>query len=60
MVGGRASGLGPPGEEAPLRFDLPIGRDLRLVGRGPALFAEDQRVLQAFAAAAGPPTRAGG
>ncbi len=28
------------------------GRDLRLVGRGPALFAEDQRVLQAFAAAA--------
>ena len=28
------------------------GHDLRLVGRGPALFAEDQRVLQAFAAAA--------
>jgi two-component system sensor histidine kinase KdpD len=35
-----------------LRFDVPIGRDLRLVGRGPALFAEDQRVLHAFAAAA--------
>src|SRR3954469_1516983 len=35
-----------------LRFDVPIGRNLRLVGRGPALFAEDQRVLQAFAAAA--------
>jgi two-component system sensor histidine kinase KdpD len=38
--------------EAPVRFDLPITTDLRLVGRGPALFAEDQRVLQAFAAAA--------
>lgn len=37
--------------EAPLRFDVPIG-DLRLIGRGPALFAEDQRVLGAFAAAA--------
>ncbi|MEA2347138.1 MAG: two-component system, OmpR family, sensor histidine kinase KdpD [Thermoleophilaceae bacterium] len=36
---------------APLRFDVPIG-DVRLVGRGPALFAEDQRVLNAFAAAA--------
>lgn len=35
-----------------LRFDVPIGRDLRLVGRGPGLFAEDQRVLHAFAAAA--------
>jgi Osmosensitive K+ channel histidine kinase len=40
------------GSEQPLRFDVPIGHDLRLVGRGPALFAEDQRVLQAFAAAA--------
>lgn len=40
------------GSEQPLRFDVPIGYDLRLVGRGPALFAEDQRVLQAFAAAA--------
>ncbi len=38
--------------QEPLRFDVPIGRDLRLVGRGPALFAEDQRVLQAFASAA--------
>jgi two-component system sensor histidine kinase KdpD len=40
-------------QEAPLQFDVPVGRRLRLVGRGPALFAEDQRVLQAFAAAAG-------
>ena len=39
------------GEPAALRFDVPVG-DLRLVGRGPALFAEDQRVLRAFAAAA--------
>ena len=46
------SGWAPPGEEAPLRFDVPIGTELRLIGRGPALFAEDQRVLQAFAAAA--------
>jgi len=38
--------------EAPLRFDIPITRDLRLIGRGPALFAEDQRVLHAYAAAA--------
>jgi K+-sensing histidine kinase KdpD len=45
-------GWGPPGKEAPLRFDVPIGADLRMVGRGPALFAEDQRVLHAFAAAA--------
>lgn len=37
---------------APLRFDVPIGQRLRLVGRGPALFAEDQRILEAFAAAA--------
>jgi K+-sensing histidine kinase KdpD len=40
------------GTELPLRFDVPVGRDVRLVGRGPALFAEDQQVLQAFAAAA--------
>jgi two-component system, OmpR family, sensor histidine kinase KdpD len=47
-----SAGWGPPGEEAPLRFDVPIGTELRLIGRGPALFAEDQRVLQAFASAA--------
>ena len=46
------SGWAPPGQEAPLRFDVPISPRLRLVGRGPALFAEDQRVLAAFAAAA--------
>src|SRR4029450_995270 len=46
------AGWAPPGEEAPLRFDVPIGTELRLIGRGPALFAEDQRVLDAFAAAA--------
>ena len=34
-----------------MRFDVPIGRELRLIGRGPAQFAEDQRVLRAFAAA---------
>lgn len=44
-------GWAPPGEEAPLRFDVPAGPRLRLVGRGPALFAEDQRVLDAFARA---------
>ena len=47
-----SAGWAPPSEEAPLRFDVPIGAELRLIGRGPALFAEDQRVLQAFAAAA--------
>ena len=46
------AGWAPPGEAATLRFDVPIGTELRLIGRGPALFAEDQRVLQAFAAAA--------
>jgi two-component system sensor histidine kinase KdpD len=46
------AGWAPPGDEARLRFDLPAGPRLRLVGRGPALFAEDQRVLEAFAAAA--------
>jgi two-component system, OmpR family, sensor histidine kinase KdpD len=45
-------GWAPRGEEAPLRFDVPIGAELRLIGRGPALFAEDQGVLGAFAAAA--------
>ena len=46
------SGWGPEGREAPLRFDVAINPRLRLIGRGPALFAEDQRVLGAFAAAA--------
>jgi two-component system sensor histidine kinase KdpD len=46
------AGWAPPGEEAPLRFDVPIGTDLRLIGRGPAFFAEDHKVLEAFAAAA--------
>jgi two-component system sensor histidine kinase KdpD len=47
-----SAGWAPRGKEAPLRFDVAIGTELRLIGRGPALFAEDQRVLQAFAAAA--------
>ena len=46
------AGWAPPGDEAQLRFDIPIGTQLRLIGRGPVLFAEDQRVLHAFAAAA--------
>ncbi|MEA2441045.1 MAG: two-component system, OmpR family, sensor histidine kinase KdpD [Thermoleophilaceae bacterium] len=46
-----SAGWGATGEEKPLRFDVPVG-ELRLVGRGPELFAEDQRVLRAFAAAA--------
>jgi K+-sensing histidine kinase KdpD len=46
------AGWAPPGAEAPMRFDVPINPDLRLIGRGPALFASDQRVLTAFAAAA--------
>ena len=46
------AGWCPAGREAPLRFDIPLGRHLRMVGRGHALFAEDQRILQAFAAAA--------
>jgi two-component system sensor histidine kinase KdpD len=50
-VDAESAGWGPTGEEEPLRFDVAIG-DLRLVGRGPELFAEDQRVLRAFAAAA--------
>ena len=46
------AGWARPGSEATLRFDVPIGPHLRMVGRGPALFAEDQRILEAFAAAA--------
>lgn len=46
------AGWSPPGSEAPLRFDVPVDRHLRLIGRGPALLAEDQRILHAFAAAA--------
>lgn len=46
------AGWAPTGREAPLRFDVPINAQLRLVGRGPEIFAEDQRVLHAFAAAA--------
>jgi two-component system sensor histidine kinase KdpD len=45
------AGWSPPGQEAPLRFDVPLGNELRLIGRGPPQFAEDRRVLQAFAAA---------
>jgi two-component system sensor histidine kinase KdpD len=46
------AGWAPPGAEATLRFDVPVGPDVRLVGRGPALFAKDERLLRAFAAAA--------
>jgi two-component system sensor histidine kinase KdpD len=46
------AGWAPPGREAPVRFDLAVDRGLRLIGRGPELFATDQRVLGAFAAAA--------
>ena len=46
------AGWAPAGTSAPLRFDVPVGPHLRLVGRGPAMFAEDQRVLEAFARAA--------
>src|SRR4051794_12896838 len=46
------SGWAPVGQEGALRFDVPINRGLRMIGRGPAIFAEDRRVLQAFAAAA--------
>jgi K+-sensing histidine kinase KdpD len=46
------AGWGPAGKPAPVSFDVPISAALRLVGRGPELFAEDQRVLRAFAAAA--------
>ena len=47
-----SAGWAPSGTEEPLRFDLAVGSSLRLVGRGPELFASDQRVLNAFAAAA--------
>jgi two-component system sensor histidine kinase KdpD len=47
-----AAGGALSGGEAPLRFDVPIGAHLRLIGRGPALFAEDRRIMRAFAAAA--------
>jgi len=46
------AGWAPQGDEQPLVFDVPIGSDLRMVGRGPMLFAEDQRVLRALAGAA--------
>jgi two-component system sensor histidine kinase KdpD len=46
-----SAGWAPAGTEEPLRFDVPVGQ-LRLVGRGPELFASDQRVLSAFAASA--------
>ena len=46
------AGWAPAGRRRPCASTSPLGRDLRLVGRGPALFAEDQRVLEAFAAAA--------
>lgn len=46
-----SAGWAPSGAEGPLRFDVPVG-SARLVGRGPKLFAEDRRVLRAFAAAA--------
>ena len=45
-------GWAPEGSEAQLRFDVAAGPHLRMVGRGPALFAEDRRVLEAFASAA--------
>jgi len=46
------AGWAPEGQEAALRFDLLISPWLRLLGRGPELFAEDRRVLDAFAGAA--------
>jgi two-component system sensor histidine kinase KdpD len=46
-----SAGWAPEGTEEPLRFDVAVGSS-RLVGRGPELFASDQRVLNAFAAAA--------
>jgi two-component system sensor histidine kinase KdpD len=45
------AGWSPPGSEAAMQFDVPVGGGLRLIGRGPPQFAEDQRVLEAFAAA---------
>jgi K+-sensing histidine kinase KdpD len=46
-----SAGWAPSDSAEPLRFDVPSGA-VRLVGRGPELFASDQRVLRAFAAAA--------
>ncbi len=46
------AGRPPSEEEAPLRFDVPVGPRTRLVGRGHPVFAEDQRLLRAFAASA--------
>lgn len=45
------AGWSVPGAEAALQFDVPINPHLRLIGRGPAIFAEDQRVLHAFGSA---------
>lgn len=45
-------GWAPDGTADAVRFDLPASPTLRLVGRGPELFAADQRVLGAFVAAA--------
>ena len=49
--GARRLGPAGGGGTASLRYRR-SGPHVRLVGRGPALFAEDQRVLEAFAAAA--------
>ena len=43
------AGWSPPSGSAPLRFDVPMGSSRRLVGRGPELFANDERILRAFA-----------
>ena len=45
------AGWGVPGAEAELQFDIAVDPRLRLIGRGPAMFAEDQRVLHAFGSA---------
>ncbi len=45
-------GWGPPGTRRRCASTCRPGPRLRLVGRGPALFAEDERVLETFAAAA--------
>lgn len=42
----------PTDEPPPLRFDVPASSRARLVGRGRPVFAEDQRLLRAFAASA--------
>ena len=43
------AGWASAGFETALRFDIPLGKDHRMLGRGPELFANDQRVLRAFA-----------